>query len=272
MRKATTTSSGKAKRATRAVGTADRAATKTLRKALGLLEVIATSDHALSVAELASRAGISRPTAHRLVQTLAADGYVEPDPLSGRLSIGLAVLPFAASVLDSNRLRVESLPHLRTLAESTQQRANLGVLHRHQVLYLAGMEKPSLPMIYSRFGNLAPATCSSLGKAIMAFLPSEEVDEIVASHPLVQYTETTITDPARLAAELEATRKRGYSIDMGEHRSHSVCVSAPIFDSYNRPVGAIGISGRTIEPLLAEVQTVRHAAEVISHLISKEER
>ena len=77
------------------------------------------------------------------------------------------MLRLAASLLDSSLIRLESLPHLENLARITGERVNLGILHRHQMLYLAGVEKPSLPTIYSRFGKTSPAYCSSLGKSIL---------------------------------------------------------------------------------------------------------
>ena len=67
--------------------------------------------------------------------------------------IGYSVLQLSARLLDSNRLRIEALPHLQALANLTGERTNLGILHRNKVLYLAGVEKPSLPTIYSRFGQ-----------------------------------------------------------------------------------------------------------------------
>lgn len=252
--------------------TVEGAESKTLRKALGLLEVIAAHDRPMTIAELAGLSGVSRPTTHRLVHTLARDGYVEINAESGRVGIGLTVLPFASHALDRNRLRLESLPHLRALTERTQQRTNLGVLHRNQVLYLAGVERPSMPMVYSRFGKTAPAHCSSLGKAILAYMPTEDVDEILRQRPLERFTETTITTRDALDEELAKTKRRGYAIDMGELRPQSICIAAPIFDEFDRPAGAIGISGREIEPLLSEVATVRHTAEIITHLISKEDR
>lgn len=234
---------------------------------MAVLDAIAKSERPLSMAELAVRAGIARPTAYRLVQTLAGEGHITQDPTDGRLSIGFAVLPLAASLLDRNRMRLEALPHLHNLAQQTGERANLGILHRDQVLYLAGVEKPSLPTIYSRFGKTAPAHCSSLGKAVVAYLPETRVTTLLSAHPLVAQTSTSITSVPAVLAELEETRRRGYSLDREENVPGSFCVGATIFDARNQPVGAISLSGRALEPLLAHVETLRHTAEVISHVL-----
>jgi DNA-binding IclR family transcriptional regulator len=188
-------------------------------------------------------------------------------PVDGRLSIGLSVLPLAASLLDRNRMRLEALPHLHALAQQTGERVNLGILHRNQVLYLAGVEKPSLPTIYSRFGKTAPAHCSSLGKAILAFMRESELMPILQAQPLVAMTPASITSLPRFLEDLEQTRRRGYATDSQEAVAGSFCLGATIFDAANQPVGAVSLSGRALEPLIAHADTLRHTAEVISHVL-----
>jgi DNA-binding IclR family transcriptional regulator len=245
----------------------DRSAVKSLRKAVAVLDAVARSERPLTMAELAVRAGIARPTAYRLVQTLAGEGHIIQDPVDGRLSIGFAVLPLAASLLDRNRMRLEALPHLHALAQETGERANLGILHRNQVLYLAGVEKPSLPTIYSRFGKTAPAHCSSLGKAVLAYLPEPQVLALLQSTPLVAHTPGSITSVPDFLRDLEDIRRRGYALDREEHVQGTFCVGTTIFDARNHPVGAISLSGRALDPLLTRVDTLKHTAEVISHVL-----
>jgi DNA-binding IclR family transcriptional regulator len=245
----------------------DRSTVKSLRKAMAVLNAVALAERPLTIAELAIRARIARPTAYRLVQTLAGEGYLVQSPVDGRLSIGFSVLPLAASLLDRNRMRLEALPHLHALAQQTGERVNLGILHREQVLYLAGVEKPSLPTIYSRFGKTVPAHCSSLGKAILAFMRDGDVTAILQARPLVALTPASITDIPHFLADLEQTRRRGYAIDNEEAAPGSYCIGATIFDAANQPVGAISLSGRAIGPLIAHVETLRHTAEVISHVL-----
>jgi DNA-binding IclR family transcriptional regulator len=250
---------------TNAADNADGSAVKSLRKALAVLNAVAGADRPLTVAEVAIKSGIARPTAYRFVQTLVAADYLTQDPLDGRLAVGFAVLPLASSLLDRNRLRIEALPHLQALAQQTGERANLGILFRDRVLYIAGVEKPALPTIYSRFGKSAPAHCSSLGKAILAFLPEAEVRALLSRSPLVGYTPTTITNRAVFMKDLADTRARGYAIDNAEHVSGSCCVATPIFNANNQPIGAIGVSGRKLESLLKHHDLVRQTAEVVSH-------
>jgi DNA-binding IclR family transcriptional regulator len=181
----------------------ERGLIKSLQKALSVLEAVGRAEIPPRIAEVAVAVGISRPTAYRIVQTLIAE--------SGRLGIGFSVLQLSARLLDGNRLRIEALPHLQALANLTGERTNLGILHRNKVLYLAGVEKPSLPTIYSRFGKTAPAHCCSLGKAILAHLPRTEVQQLLAAEPLTAHTPKSIIRMRTLVEELEKTRQRGYA-------------------------------------------------------------
>jgi DNA-binding IclR family transcriptional regulator len=122
-------------------------------------------------------------------------------------------------------------------------------------------------MIYTYFGKSAPAHCSSLGKAIMAFLPEAEYQAVLASEPLNAHTPRSIVDPQRFTIELKAIRGQGYATDDEEHVIGSCCVAAPIFDKQNRPVGAIGVSGRALQPLLNHVEALQRTAELISHVL-----
>lgn len=243
-------------------------AVKTLRKALAILDAFAVAQKPLTVAEVAVLTGVTRPTAHRLVQTLIAAGYLSQDPQNNRITPGYSVLQLAGGLLDSSQLRLESLPHLEALARSTGERVGLALLHRHQVLYLAGVEKPSLPTIYTRFGQTTPAYCSAIGKAILAHLPEEELSAYFASESLAGLTPTTITEESALRAELAEIRRTGFSLDRGEENPGMFCIGSAILVR-GRPLAAIAVIGRTLEGVLPHREAVQHTAEVISHVLSR---
>ena len=239
----------------------------TLVKALDVLEA-AASAQGMTVAEIAAKVGLNRTTTHRIVQTLRQLNYLQPAAGGRGLEIGLKLLPLAARNLDSNRVRLAALPHLSALAQLAGERANLGVLFDGELLYLAGVEKPSLPNVYSRFGKLAPIHCCSLGKAIVAFYPSDERRAMLEARPLVRQTRNTIVEPDALLRDLDETRRRGYAIDDQEHVDQIRCIAAPVFDGDRRPAAAIGISASDRERVLGMAEQVKQTAEVISHMLT----
>ena len=247
---------------------ADLSAVKTLRKALTILDAFAVSERPLTVAEVALMTGITRPTAHRLVQTLIAEGYLSQNMRDGRISPGYSVLQLAGRLLDSDRLRLEAMPHLESLARTSGERTNLGILHRDQLLFLGGVEKPSLPTIYSRFGKTAPAYCVSLGKAILAELTEARVSAYLAAQPLLRRTPNTITQKGALRKELSKIKRQGYAVDREEYAAGTFCVAAAIVVD-GVAAGAVGLTGRSLEALMQQLEAVRHTAEVISHVLSR---
>lgn len=239
----------------------------TLVKALNVLEAIAETP-GQTVAEVSVKVGLNRTTTHRLIRTLHQLDYLQNHPGGRGFEVGMKLLPLASQHLDNNRVRLAALPHLNTLAQSTGERVNLGVIFQGQVLYLAGVEKPTLPNMYTRFGKLAPQHCSSLGKAMLAHLPPNVADHILRSQHLVSQTPHTIIDPDILASDLAATRERGYAIDDQEHLPNVYCIAAPVFGSKRNAVAAVGISGSNRERVLMMSAQVCSCAEVISHILS----
>ncbi|MBL0419850.1 IclR family transcriptional regulator [Ramlibacter sp. AW1] len=244
-----------------------QAMVKTLGKALALLDKVGQCEHPPTIGELAVIAGMSRPTTHRLVQTLVAAGFLQQNPRDARLSIGLSVLPLASRLLDTHRLRTDALPHLQALAQKLNTRVNMGVLHQGRIMILAGADKPHLPTIYSRFGRTVPVHCCGLGKAILAWLPQAQVQAILAERPMVARTPNTLTSVPALLAELDATRDRGWSTEFRENTATSCCIAVPVFDGAERPAAAISIAGRSLEALEAEVPAALETAELISHML-----
>jgi DNA-binding IclR family transcriptional regulator len=246
---------------------APQAVVKTLGKALALLDLVARTEHPPTVGELALLARLSRPTTHRLVQTLVGAGFLQQNARDGRLAIGLGVLPLAASVLDTHRLRADALPHLHALAQKLNARVNLGTLYQQKIMILGGAEKPTLPVIHSRFGRTVPMHCCALGKAILAYLPQDEVHAILRDQPLIARTPNTLTSVPALLADLERIRDRGWSTEFRENSPTSCCVAVPILDAADRPAAAISLAGRSLELLEKDIGPVLETAEVISHLL-----
>ena len=222
----------------------------------------------MTIAQIAAKVGLNRTTAHRLVQTLKNLHYLQPSASGRGFEIGLKLLPLAAQQLDSNRVRLAALPHLSALALESGERVNLGVLFGSELLYLAGVEKPSLPNMYSRFGKLAPIHCSSLGKAIVAYYPQAEMLELVGPEPLRPQTGNTIVEIDALARDLAESRRRGYAFDDQEHLVNVWCIAAPVFDGGPLPAAAVGISGNDRERVLSMADKVKLTAEVITHVLS----
>lgn len=239
---------------------------KSLQKALAILDAVAASPHPLTTAEVATIARIARPTAYRLVHTLEAEGYLTSDS-RGRLQPGFAVISLAAKVLDGDRIRAEALPQLHVLAAATGERANLGGIFKGRVLYMAGSDKPNLPVLHARFGRIVPVHCSAMGKAILSELSESEVRAILRDRPLPAFTETTITDIDRLLKALDEVRLQGYALNNAEYIAGWYSVAVPVRPKGGRTEVAVNLTGHSLQTLLNHLDKLRETAEVIAHKI-----
>ncbi|NGO09594.1 IclR family transcriptional regulator [Streptomyces sp. HC44] len=214
---------------------------QSLERAISLLE--ATADSAPdgeTATNLAGRCGLNRATAWRLLSTMEQYGLVERNPLTSRYTIGFAVARMASAAgFDGLIRRAHGI--LRQVSEQTGETANLAVV---QQLGLTYIDEVTPPVVLSAkwLGRQAPLHATSTGKALLAWLPPEEAESLLAE-PLSTYTDTTISDRARLRTELAETRERGYSVCAGEMERNLYGVSAPVLGNHDRPFAVVSIWG-----------------------------
>jgi len=243
---------------------------QSVARAAALLQVLGEANHPLTPAEISAALGVPRPTVYRLLQTLLSEGLVAQ---TGRaFAIGSKVLWLAARRLEQLELRAVGRPILTELRDRTGETVHLAVLEGGQVVYVDKLESPGPLRMASMVGRIFPAHSTALGKAMLAFLPTEQVTEILERHGLVRRTANTITDPKRFWAELAAVRARGYAIDNIENEEGIRCVGAPIFDHTGAVAGAVSVSGSasaiTLDRARRELAPlVREAAERISQAL-----
>src|SRR5262249_31759868 len=117
------------------------------------------------------------------------------------------------------------------------------VLQNGQVIHLDVIQSPNALRVAAFPGERNPLHCTALGKAILAFLPEDEVDALLDGYAMVKKTPKTITQKTHLRAHLGLVREHGVAIDLEENLSGVTCLAAPIFDHAGRVVAALSVSG-----------------------------
>lgn len=209
-----------------------------LTKALGLLEATAGHPDGRSLADLAAEVGMPKPTAHRILKTLTALGYLER-PASGvyRQSPQVQRLVSDAAV---RRLVDAAARPLRDLHAKTKETVNLGVLRHDRIIYLDVIEC-TLPLRRVATRTSDPFHTTALGRAIAARLPADRRSRLLARARLERRTAATISDRRRLAAEIERAAKLGYAIEESETDVGVACIGAPVCAG-DEVVAAISVS------------------------------
>lgn len=211
-------------------------------RALNLLDAVAAgSSRGETAAELAARCDINRATAWRLLVTLEDHGLVERDPSTNRYKIGLALIRMSAAAGYDGLVR-RARPILERVSEQTGETASLAIAGLHGVTYI-GEVAPRSVLAVSWLAREVPLHATSTGRALLAWLPQEEALGMI-EQPLPGFTDTTVTDPEVLMAELTKTRARGYAECAGEFEATLYGVSAPVLNATDaRPLAVFSIWG-----------------------------
>jgi DNA-binding IclR family transcriptional regulator len=167
-------------------------------------------------------------------------------------------------------LRDVALPLLHQLRDKTGHTVHLAVLDEKEmrVLYLEKLAGPVASEMMSRTGATAPASCTGVGKVLLAYERPEEVQAWIEEHGLPYFTENTITNPMALMTELGRIREQGYGLDLEEHEIGITCVAAPVVDDQGTVVAAISVSGAA-DALPADLgnSDLRRAVVTTAHAI-----
>ncbi len=219
------------------------AGTQTLDRALNVLfQVSASGSRGLSLAECTAILEYSKPTTFRILRTLQARSLLIHDSDRGAYTLGPMVLRLGMGYLESLDLRREALPTMRRLGAETGETIHLSILDGVDVVYIEKVDSPQSVRMFSRIGLTMPAHSTGIGKAILAYLPEEDLRARLPDR-LEARTAATITSRDRLVEHLRGVRARGYSTDDMENEDGISCVGAPIFDHTGAVCAGLSIAG-----------------------------
>lgn len=211
----------------------------TSRKTIRLLDALRSLGGA-GVTELAAELDMNKSTVHNHLSTLEAEELVVRS--GTEYELGLRLLEFGGYVQSQSPLYTIAGRELESLAGKSGELATLSVEEHGRSVCLA-IERGSQAVDLDIYpGYRRPIHLTAHGKAILAHLPSERIDEIIERHGLTAATPQSVTDRAELESQLSTVREQGYAIDEGEYIEGLQCVAAPIQSGDGEVVGAIGVS------------------------------
>lgn len=201
---------------------------KSAARTVEVLEFLAARDNRpVRLRELSEGLGVPRSSLHALLRTLTQRGWVRADSTGTLYGIGIRALLAGTTYLDSDPFVPLITPVLEDLREQLDETLHFGRLDGQDVVYLATRESSQYLRPFSRVGRRLPAFSTSLGKAILADLPP---DDLAAHLPpeLTPLTPRTITTRPGLVDDLALTRQRGYAIDNEENTLGVRCFAVPL--------------------------------------------
>lgn len=219
--------------------------------------------------QVARASGLNESTALRYLLSLSKYVFVERDEVSGRFRLGLGLFRLGMRSIGFRDAVSVVEPVMEDLLRRFGESVNFATRQRDQLLLLHVLESASPTRKGAKAGESDFWHASSLGKALLAAIPVEDVAGLVGDSPFDGYTPNTIVRADELARDLERVRSRGYAVDDEESVEGLRCVGAAIRDHTGAPQFALSVSGPKSRMPYQRIEEIGaaliEAAAVVSH-------
>ena len=227
----------------------DAGLSQSLERGLSILSIFRGDRALLGTTEIARELGLGVSTTHRYIATLARLGYLEQDLASRRYRLGFRVVDLGFAAINSMEIRQIASPHLQRLSNDTGFTVNMAILDGTEIVYVdryrstrAGQTQIDLNL---HVGARLPAYCTSLGKAMLAYLDPEERRRTVERLTLTPLGPNTFTSASALNAELDHVHQTGLAVNNEELAYGLRSIAVPVRGASGEVVAAINLSFHT---------------------------
>jgi len=207
---------------------------------LDILEILNEIPKEVGVNEIAKQTALPASTVHRILHTLESRGYVSQNQGTSKFKIGPKFLDYHANQLNNFGLKEIAYPFMEQLAQFTKENIALGILDKTETLHLVRIESSEALKADIKDFRL-PATCTAIGKYLLAHLTEEELDNLLPK-TFPKKTPNTITNLSDFKKELENIKQKNYSIDNEELFEGIRCIATGIWDYNDNVIAGISIT------------------------------
>lgn len=223
-------------------------------RSLRLLAAVAEAGHPLTLAELAARLGLPKPTVHRLCAQLQDSGFLARDVDERCFVVGPALSRLAFDTLNHGAARSVRHDVLAQLVQQVGETCNFTTLDGTRVLYLDRVEAHWPLRLTLEVGSHVPLHATASGKLFLALMPAAERDALIGQLVLERLTPETLTEPQALREECAQIAAQGHADDRGEFIAGLIAVAVPVLDGQGRPRAAIAVHAPTARMSLAQAR------------------
>jgi DNA-binding IclR family transcriptional regulator len=221
------------------VASAPARTVQSVERALHVLEIMAGGP--VTVSEVARDLDVGPSSASRLLSTMERSGFVSRDP-SGAFRLGPRIGSLGFAYAQHYHPARDLGPLLDQIVERSEETVILAVLEGSAARIVDQRQSPHPLSSSARIGGLTPLHCGAAGKAILAFLPDEQIRTLVSTKPLQRFTANTLTTPDELFAEIATIRNSGFSLSVEEIDEGVAGLAVPVAGGDGASVGAVSIT------------------------------
>ena len=243
---------------------------RTTQRTVEILKYVSKNPEGITLDDICQRLELPKTSAYDIVTTLAAMGMVNVSKGQKQTyTIGLTAYRIGINYTNNLDFIGTIEPELKAFAKDVGKIVFFGVRSDHEVVYICKFEPENPIITTATVGTKNPMYCTSLGKAILAYMDEGTKEQVISRIKFRKKTERTILSSDELKQELKEVKERGYALDAREMEEHMECVGAPVFGSDGSVVGAISLSSlyKPTEDYQVLGQIVRKKAVEVSKLL-----
>ena len=214
-----------------------------LKTGFEMLEHLSRHPHGQMLTEIAETLACPISSAYRIAVALENLGLVSRDAETKQIRLTNKLLLIGQRAVTETNLVEHALDVMRELRDRVQDTVRIGVREGKEIIVLDEAIGTRMFCFVSKLGYRIGISCSAPGKAILAILPENERDELIAEMKFIRYNERTITSKVRLRRELAGVVEKGYAFDDSEQFDGIYCIGAPVFDRSGYPVASMWTTG-----------------------------
>jgi len=214
-----------------------------IKRCFDLIDLLAEKDRGLTVTEIHRALHLPLSSAAAILYTLQALGYVEKDKESARYTLGTKLFSYSGRTTEQQDITGRCHSLLEQLVSESVLTGHIAVLREGESMYIDRVPSSGLIQFSSYVGMRWPLHASAVGKALLAFLPEEELAQTLKYLPLSKITQYTVTVRPQFEKQLRQFRRLGYTWEIGEGEPGVTCVAAPIIGGRNETLAAVSVTG-----------------------------
>jgi DNA-binding IclR family transcriptional regulator len=229
----------------------------TVKKALVVLELVASFERPVKFPEVLEKSDFPKGTLYRLMKTLADQSMLSFDPEDQTYSLGVRLIRLAHAAWKNASLAPIAKPFIESLAAEVGETIHLAQIDNGQVLFIDKIQPTGRSETLAKAGKVVPAYCTGVGKAMLAFMAPKRLEIALQQQAYFKYTPATHGSAECLSKELHQIRDDGIAYDRQEHEQGIISIAAPILSENGRVLGAVSIATSTTHHTLESLDAFR---------------
>src|SRR5271163_382323 len=239
-----------------------------LARGLIVIQAFTQQSPQMTISQLSIKTGLSRAAVRRCLYTLTKLGFAGAEDGS-RYSLRPRMLTLSHTYTTSNTLSSAAQPILERMSASLHESFSVATLDGEDIVYIARTQVNRVMAVDLHIGSRLPAYCTSMGRILLAYLPTEQLEQYLAKVNLIPHTTRTITSVEKLRLALRNIRRNGYAICDQEYEVGLRSLAVPVYSSSGRVVATLNLSGNAPRLSVIEMQSrfltpLRNAATELS--------